>query len=80
MSLYRIRAFNKLVGRTLRQVNNDGSIVDTRITGYAFSYDHLFRQTGGRAGRIIHTFNFADNTSYTFSNIRSVISRYGDTV
>jgi len=80
MSWYRTTDFKHLVGRTLRQVNDDGSIVDTLITGYALDYDDLFRQTDGHAGRMIHTFNFADDTSYTFSSIRSVIAKYGDVV
>lgn len=80
MSWYRMTDFKHLVGRTLRQVNEDGSIVDTLITGYALDYDDLFRQTDGHAGRMIHKFNFADDTSYTFLNLRTVISRYGQVV
>ena len=80
MPWYRMRAFNKLVGRTLRQVNNDGSIVDTLITGYALEYSNLSSKTDERAVKLLHTFKFADDTSYTFSSIRSVVTRYGDPV
>lgn len=80
MSWYRMCDFKYLVGRTLRQLNDDGSIVDTLITGYELKYDDLFNQTDGHAGSIIHKFIFADDTSYTFSNIRTAISRYGEPV
>ena len=80
MPWYRMRAFNKLVGRTLRQVNNDGSIVDTLITGYALEYSNLSSKTDEHAVKMLHTFKFADDTSYTFSSIRSVIAKYGEIV
>ena len=80
MSWYSMCDFKHLVGKTLRQVKDDESIVDTLITGYELDYDDLFRQTDGHAGSMIHKFNFADDTEYTFSSIREIITRYGEPI
>ena len=81
MSWYSMCDYKHFVDKTLRRVNDDdGSIVDTLITGYVLDYDDLFRQTDGHAGCMIHRFDFADDTSYTFSSIRSVIAKYGEPI
>lgn len=73
-------SYKHLIGCTLKRTDTDGEIIDTLITDYELDYDDLFRQTDGHAGSMIHTLKFADETSYTFSNFNSVISKYGDPV